>query len=84
MNEGKLYRESMELFHLACDMSDDALKVMEANMVTKSQSVAVVTMLAILLYKSVIGAMNLKEKDKQQYIDSILEELKFNLNTNKQ
>lgn len=83
MNEGKLYRESMELFHLACDMSDDALKVMEANMVTKSQSVAVVTMLAILLYKSVIDAMNLSEKDKEQYIESILEELRFNLNMDK-
>lgn len=74
----------MELFHLACDMADDALKVMEANMVAKSQSVAVVTMLAIVLYNSVIGAMNLSEKDKEQYIESILEELKFNLNTNKQ
>lgn len=83
MNEGKLYRESMELFHLACDISDDALKVMEANMVAKSQSVAVVTMLAILLYKSVIDAMNLSEKDKKQYIESILEELRFNLNMDK-
>ena len=83
MNEGKLYRESMELFHLACDISDDVLKMMEANMVTPSQSIAVVTMLAIVLYNSIIGAMNLSEKDKQQYIESILEELRFNLNIEK-
>jgi hypothetical protein len=60
-------------------MCDDNLKVMEAAKVAQSQSIAVVTMLSINLYRSILDALKLKGNDRQQIVDSILEELTFNL-----
>lgn len=77
--DNELYRECMELYKIACDMCDDNLKVMEAAKVAQSQSIAVVTMLSINLYRSILDALKLKGNDRQQIVDSILEELTFNL-----
>jgi hypothetical protein len=60
-------------------MCDDNLKVMEAAKLAQSQSIAVVTMLSINLYRSILDALKLKGNDRQQIVDSILEELTFNL-----
>ena len=84
MNDGKLYRESMELWNLACDIAEKDLEIMKEKMVDESQSIALVTMLAINLYKSVLISSGLFKYCQNEMIDSICEELKFNLKDIKQ